>query len=601
MRGRGPEGERGTIGTIRSAIALVYGAGRASFLVIVASTIVTAIAIAGQLLVGSQLLDLLADSGTVDGSELAPYLAVLGVLLLLSAMSQAVAGDLRVLLSEQVERRAMNEILDVATEVDLEVYDGAEFHDRLQRAKVAAGGQSSAVVFGLVTIVATLAVTVGVVFVLLTVAPILVPVSVIAYVPIALVNVRNNRAKYQMEHELTELQRERWYLENVMSDRSHAKEVRSYGVVPTLRAWHEERWDTRMTKLRALVRRRLTLTSIGSFVTTAVLIFTLSVALILAGRGSITIGDAAVAIVGLQQLSSRLQAAGSAFGTVHEGMTFLRDYDGFRAALPVIREERPTAIPPTPPTVLTVDGVGYRYPEATDDALRSVSFEIRRGQIMAVVGANGSGKTTLSKLLCDLLHPARGTVSWNGVDIAECAPDLVRAQIAPVFQDFARYEFTIRQAIGLGDAARLDDEDAIRVAAERASLSELIASRQNGLDARLGKLFTGGSDVSIGQWQRLAIARALFRDAPIVVLDEPTASLDPQAEADLFDLLHTLCHDRIVVFVSHRFATVRSADLVLVLNQGDVAQLGSHDDLMRSGGLYRDLFTLQAARYGLTG
>jgi ATP-binding cassette subfamily B protein len=591
---------QGALTTLRLAIKLVYSSGRGALLVIVASTVVTSVAIAGQLLVGSALLDLLADSDRVDAGELTPYLLALGVLLLMSSMSQAVAGDLRVLLSEQVERRAMAEILDVATEVDLEVYDGAEFHDRLQRARVAAGGQSSAVVFGLVTIVSTLAITVGVVFVLLTVAPILVPVSVLAYIPIALVNVRNNRAKYQMEHELTELQRERWYLEHVMSDRAHAKEVRAYGVVPTLRTWHDDMWDTRMEKLRALVRRRLTLTSIGSFVTTTVLILTLSAALILAGRGSITIGDAAVAIVGLQQLSSRLQAAGGAFGTVHEGMTFLRDYDGFRAALPVIRAERPTGVPPAPPAVLTVDQLGYRYPEAVDDALRSVSFELRRGQIMAVVGANGSGKTTLAKLLCDLLPPTRGTISWDGVDIATCSPDLVRAQIAPVFQDFAQYQFTIRQAIGLGDPTRLEDEPGIRQAADQAGLNEVIEARPNGLDARLGKLFSGGTDVSIGQWQRLAIARALFRDAPVVVLDEPTASLDPRAEADLFDLLHTLCHDRIVVFVSHRFATVRSADAVLVLNQGDVAQLGSHDELMTIGGLYRDLFTLQAERYGLT-
>jgi ATP-binding cassette subfamily B protein len=230
-----------------------------------------------------------------------------------------------------------------------------------------------------------------------------------------------------------------------------------------------------------------------------------------------------------------------------------------------------------------------------------VSFELRRGQIMAVVGPNGSGKTTLAKLLCDLLPPTRGTISWDGVDLAGCSPGLVRAQIAPVFQDFAQYQVTIRRAIGLGDPRRLDDEDGIREAARQAGLTELVDAQPNGLDARLGKVFSGGTDLSVGQWQRFAIARALFRDAPVVILDEPTASLDPRAEADLFDLLHTLCHDRIVVFVSHRFATVRSADLVLVLNQGEVAQLGSHDELMQSGGLYRDLFLLQAERYGLTG
>ena len=164
-----------------------------------------------------------------------------------------------------------------------------------------------------------------------------------------------------------------------------------------------------MAQLRTLVRRRLALTTIGSFVTTVVLIATLSFALILAGRGSITIGDAAVAIVGLQQLSSRLQSAGAAFNGVHEGVTFLRDFEDFRATLPVIREQRPTGVAAhTSRRRSRSTGVGYRYPGASDDAVRDVSFELRRGQIMAVVGANGSGKTTLAKLLCDLLPPTQG-------------------------------------------------------------------------------------------------------------------------------------------------------------------------------------------------
>ena len=250
--------------------------------------------------------------------------------------------------------------------------------------------------------------------------------------------------------------------------------------------------------------------------------------------------------------------------------------------------------------MLRADRLGYRYPGATVDALREVSFELRRGQIMAVVGANGSGKSTLMKLLCQLLPPSAGTIFWDGTDIASCSRALVRGQIAPVFQDFARYHLTIRQNIGLGDVRRVDDVDSIADAACKAGLDALIESQPSGLDTRLGKMFSDGVDISLGQWQRLAIARALFRDAPVVILDEPSASLDPQAEAALFDLLHVLCHDRIVLFVSHRFATVRSADVVMVLDQGEVVELGSHDSLMSDGGLYADLFALQADRYGLS-
>jgi ATP-binding cassette subfamily B protein len=249
--------------------------------------------------------------------------------------------------------------------------------------------------------------------------------------------------------------------------------------------------------------------------------------------------------------------------------------------------------------VLTVDDISYRYPGSQRDALHSVSFEHNRGQIMAVVGANGSGKSTLAKLLGGLLPPATGAIRWDGVDLAACSPSLVRAQIAPVFQDYARYMLTIRSAIALGDTSRLDDEEGIRRAASHVGLDELIESLPEGLDTRLGKGFSGGTDISIGQWQRLAIARALFRDSPVVLLDEPSASLDPHAEAELFDLLHSICSDRIVIFISHRFATVRSADKVLVLDQGEIVEIGPHDQLMAARGLYSDLFRLQAERYGL--
>jgi ATP-binding cassette, subfamily B, bacterial len=598
MNGEGGRRDRHALKTIRLALSLVWASGRQQFVIILASTIVTSLCVAGQLLVGRQILDLLAGSEHVDAGELAPYLVVLGVMLMGSAMSQAVASELRLPLQEKVQRHTMNEILDVSTEVALEDYERAEFHDRLERARYGANAQSTAVVFGLVTIISTLVVAFGVVAVLFSVVPLLVPVAVIGYLPIAYVNVRNNRATHDLEWELTELQRERTYLEYVMTDQVEAKEIRAYGIVPTLRSWHSGLWDTRLGRLQQLVRKRLRLTATGSFVTTAVLVATLSVALILAGEGSISIGDAAVAIVGLQQLSGRLQTAGSAFAGVHQGVNFLHDFERFRATLPVIRDLRPTGIPPSPPQMVSVDELSYQYPGAEDDALASVSFELRRGQIMAVVGANGSGKTTLSKLLCNLIPPSRGIVAWDGVDLAACDPGLVRAQIAPVFQDYAQYLFTIRQAIGLGDAARLGDDRRILRAAEQSGIAELIASLPGGLDARLGKAFTNGTDLSIGQWQRLAIARALFRDAPVVIMDEPSASLDPRGEAELFALLQSLGDDRIVIFVSHRFATVRSADVVLVLDQGAVVEMGTHDELMSAEGLYHDLFTLQADRYG---
>ena len=590
---------RSTLRTLRLAISLVLEAGRRQFLVILAATVVTSLAIAGQLLVGRTLLDLLAENERVDAGDLAPYLAVFGVLLVVSALSQAIANELRIPLGEKLFRRTMDEVLDVSTEIELEAYEGTAFHDQIERARLAASGRSMAVVFGLVTILSTLVVAVGVGAVILTVAPILLPIAVIGYLPVAWVNVHNNRSRYQMELDMTELLRDRSYLEFVMTERDDAKEVRSFDIAATLRTWHGELWRRRLDGLRTLVRRRLALSTIGTVVTSIALVATLSLALILAGRGTITIGDAAVAIVGLQQLSGRLQAMGGAFTGVHEGITFLRDFESFRASLPVIRQRRPTGVPPSPPQLLSVEALRYRYPGARTDAVRSVSFELQRGQVMAIVGANGSGKSTVAKLVCGLLPPSSGRITWDGVDLATCDPQLVRSQIAPVFQDYSRYHLTIRQAIGLGNTRRLDDDEAILDAARRAGLAGVIAEHPKGLDTRLGKMFSDGIDLSIGQWQRLAIARAMLRGAPVMVLDEPSASLDPRVEAELFDLLQAESEDRMVVYVSHRFATVRSADLVLVLDQGEIVELGPHDVLMKADGLYADLFNLQAERYGL--
>jgi ATP-binding cassette, subfamily B, bacterial len=433
-----------------------------------------------------------------------------------------------------------------------------------------------------------------------TVAPLVLPVALLGFVPVAIVNVRNNRARYRLELELTELERERTYIEYLLTTRADAKEVRAFGLGRTLLGWHADLWDVRTDRLRTLIRKRLRLSGVGSIVTTLVLVATLAMALLLAAEGTLTLGDAAVAIVGLQQLSGRLQGAGVAAGSVHEGVVFLRDFEEFRAALPDIRGRRSTGLPPSPPASIRVEHVAYRYPGASTDAVADVSFELRRGQVLAIVGSNGSGKSTLAKLLCGLIAPSRGSISWDGVDLATCDPDLVRREVAPVFQDFTRFMFSVREVISLGDVDRVGDEEGLLRAAQLSGVDEVIAAHPEGLDVRLGTLFFAGTDLSGGQWQRLAVARALFRGAPIVVMDEPSASLDPLAEAQLFDVLRDLASDRMVVFVSHRFATVRSADVVMVMERGAVVEIGPHEELMRSGGLYRDLFDVQAARYGFT-
>jgi ATP-binding cassette subfamily B protein len=230
-------------------------------------------------------------------------------------------------------------------------------------------------------------------------------------------------------------------------------------------------------------------------------------------------------------------------------------------------------------------------------ALDDVSFEVHAGQVVALVGENGSGKTTMAKLLAGLYTPTSGHITWDGVDTATCQQAALRDHVAVIFQDFVQYFLTARDNVGLGRHERIDDLDAVRTAAQEAGADSFLSALPEGYDTYLGREFEGGRELSIGQWQRVALARAFFRGAPFVILDEPTAALDPRAEHDLFERIRTMARGRTVLLISHRFSSVRAADRIFVLRHGRLVEQGNHDELMAAGGHYATLFLLQASSY----
>ncbi|HEX2028179.1 MAG TPA: ATP-binding cassette domain-containing protein, partial [Nitriliruptorales bacterium] len=252
---------------------------------------------------------------------------------------------------------------------------------------------------------------------------------------------------------------------------------------------------------------------------------------------------------------------------------------------------------PASPQRIQADGLTFSYPGAAAPAVQDVSLELRRGEIVALVGQNGSGKTTLAKLLAHLYRPTSGRVLWDGIDISSYDAGRVRRRVAVLFQDFARYHLAAHENIAFGDVDRLCDHAGVVGAAQGAGADQFLARLDQGYDTVLSRIYGDGADLSVGQWQRVALARTAFREADLIVLDEPTAALDPYAEAQLFRRLRELAFGRAVLLISHRFSTVRSADRIYVLDGGRITEHGTHEELVASRGRYAQLFRLQAAPY----
>lgn len=583
---------------VGASIALVWASGRGLFLVLVALQLVGAGALAGQVLAVQSVLDAVlgaAASASVD-AVVAPVLALAG-LTALSTITSVLQGQVQRLLSDTVARSMWERVLTVATGVSLRHFESAEFYNRLNRVQTNAMVRPHQVTQGLLGMAGSLAASIGVGLALFSVSPILLPLVVIGGLPILLTSRRESRLEFEFSVAQTPAGRLRQYFILLQTGRDEAKEVRAFGLGRWLMGRFDSLYAAYLADLRRHVRRRTLLSLIGQLGSAVVLAATLLTMVWLIASGQIGVAGAGAAIVAIRMLATQVQSLFKGVQTIFESGLFLDDLAEFLALGQTAHEEDAGEEAPAGFAQIQVSDVRFRYPGSASEALRGVDLELRAGDIVALVGENGSGKTTLAKLLAGLYRPDAGTIAWDGSDASDFRPSSLRERVTVVFQDFVRYALSGAENIALGRVDEPVELARVRQAATLAGADQALATLPRGYDTVLSRIFAGGRDLSGGQWQRVALARSFYRDAPLVILDEPSASLDPRAEHELFSTLRAALHGRTALFISHRFSTVRGADQIYVLHDGAVVERGTHDELMALDGRYAELYRLQSDAY----
>ncbi len=590
------------------AVSVVWHAAPKELTGTVLLQVVSSAVLGLQVLAGRYLLlRLLHPSGPRDFHTATPWLVLIAVLLAIGAIVAVLQTELQRLLSELVARFSMQRVLDVAATAELIAFDDPEFHDRLQRASINASMRPVQMTTGLVSVASAGLATIAVSAALVAIEPYLLVLGLLSAFPVTAMSLRLGRALYRFTVEQTPIERQRAYVQQLLSDKDAAKEVRAYGLGPFLMHRFRELYDTRLAALRKLIRKRSVQGVMSGLLTGVVTGGMLYLLVVFVSDGRISLAGAGAAVAALLLLASQVRSLSSGVGRLYESALFIKDVNDFDIFVrehgtvangPIhgtplrdgSRADSPAS--PTGSGAITVDKVSFTYPSRVEPSLVDVTLTVPRGQVIALVGENGSGKTTLAKLLAGLYRPQSGSITWD-------TPSGETQKAAVLFQDFVRYFMSARDNIAMGDWEHVDQRETVVEAAKQAGAHGFLAGLPGGYDSLLGPQFLGGSDLSGGQWQRVALARAFFRDASLVVLDEPTASLDPQAEADLFASVRDLFTGRSVVLITHRFGNVRAADRIYVLDQGRVIEEGRHEELMALGGTYCRLFTLQAESYSV--
>ncbi len=508
----------------------------------------------------------------------------------LISLTDALLGDL-------YANHSSIELMHKAASLDLGMFEDSEFYDKLERAR----RQTTGRVVLMSMVLSQLQDLITIVFLgagLVVFEPWLILILFIAVLPSFLSEAYFSRSSYSLVRSWTPQRRELDYLRYIGASVETAKEIKVFGLDTFLTgrfsriAKEYYQANKSIAVKRTIWGTLLQILSVGAYYGAYVLIIVRTVA------GVVTVGDMTFLSGSFNRLQSQLQNLLSTFTRITESALYLQDYFDFLAIVPTIRDS-PDAMdaPKEIKEGIRFENVGFKYPGTEVWAVRHISFFLEPGEKLALVGENGAGKTTLVKLLARMYDPSEGQILIDGIDVRQFKIESYRKMIGVIFQDYVRFSFKAGENVAVGQIEESENTQQIKTAAEKSLADPVIQKLPGGYDQMLGKRFSEGIDLSGGEWQKIALARAYMRDAQIVILDEPTASLDARAEYEVFKRFSELTKGKSAVIISHRFSTVRMADRILVLKNGELLELGTHEELLHKNGLYAELFALQAQGY----
>jgi len=532
-------------------------------------------------------------------NHLALLIALAGAVALISSFVRSIAALISEAQAEEVTDHMQETIHSKSIEVDLEFYENPAYQNTLHRAQHEAPFRPTRLVNGLVQVIQNGISLLAIASLLLFSLPWTITLLLLlSPLPGVLLRLKNARQMYRWQRERTSTERRIQYFNWLLTLPYYAKELRLFSLGKLFKQRSSDlRTQLRKEKLRIAVRR-----STGELVTqggaAAAIYGSFAFVAYRTLQGVISLGHLVMYYQALQRGQDNLREMLGGLASLYENNLFLTSVYEFLALKPHISGALPAPFVPRPMRRgIRFEDVTFRYPAGPRQALHNIHLTIGPGEIVALVGENGSGKTTLVKLLCRLYDPTAGRITMDGIDIRNFDPSLLRREISVIFQDYVQYELTAKENIWFGNIDLSADHSRIKRSARESGADELIRTLPHGYETVLGKMFEEGEELSIGQWQKIALARAFLRDSQIIVLDEPTSALDAKSEYDVFSRFRELARGRAAVLISHRLSTVKMADTIYVLDQGQIVEKGTHAQLVRHGATYANLFEMQAQSY----